>query len=198
MSATTQSSLIPPRRPASGNLTDGGSGREPVLRFGKVSMAGSATDDSFEWLLKRNCSMAPRQLAAVYTSLCIISLGVAAFFWSRGATLVMPFAWAELVGLGLALFIYARHAADFEHIDLSRGRLTVEHCSGNRLERVEFEPAWVRVEPRDDDRSLIELSGQGKHIAVGRFVRPELRRQLAEELRLALRGWPRPGWRQAL
>jgi uncharacterized membrane protein len=142
--------------------------------------------------------MAPRQLAAVYTSLCIVSLGIASFFWARGATLVMPFAWAELVGFGLALFIYARHATDFEHIDLSRGRLTVEHISGMHIERVEFEPAWVRVEPRDGDRSLIELSGQGKHISVGRFVRPELRRQLAEELRLALRGWPRPAWREAL
>jgi len=47
----------------------------------------------------------------------------------------------------------------------------------------------VRVEPELGDRSLIELSGQGRRIAVGRFVRPELRRQLADELRWALRRW---------
>lgn len=37
------------------------------------------------------------------------------------------------------------------------------------------------------DGSLIELSGQGRSIAVGRFVRPELRRGLADELGAALR-----------
>jgi uncharacterized membrane protein len=43
------------------------------------------------------------------------------------------------------------------------------------------------VEPEHGDGSLIELSGQGQRIVVGRFVRPELRRQLADELRWALR-----------
>ena len=137
--------------------------------------------------------MAPRQLAAFYGSLCIISLAIAAWFWGQGATLVMPFAWAELVGVGTALVVYARHATDFEHIDLRRGRLTVERGNGTHVERVEFVSAWVRVEPAEGDRSLIELSGQGQQISVGRFVRPELRRQLADELRVALRGWPRAG-----
>ena len=45
----------------------------------------------------------------------------------------------------------------------------------------------MRVEPAGSDRSLIELSGQGQRIAVGRFVRPEQRRALADELRFALR-----------
>ena len=91
--------------------------------------------------------------------------------------------------MGAALLVYARHAADSERIRASPGRLTVEHVLGRRVERVEFLPAWVRVEPEHGDRSLIELSGQGRRIAVGRFVRPELRRQLAEELRWALRRW---------
>jgi uncharacterized membrane protein len=46
----------------------------------------------------------------------------------------------------------------------------------------------VRVEPKDDDRSLIELSGQGRRVQVGRFLRPELRPALAKEIRQALRG----------
>ncbi|CAN5428931.1 DUF2244 domain-containing protein [soil metagenome] len=163
------------------------------MRFGCM-LPGEA---SFEWMLKRNCSMAPRQLMAFYGSLCIVSLGIAGFFWSQGATLVMPFAWLELVALGVALLIYAQHAADREHIDLRLGRLTVEHVNGRQIERVEFESSWVRVEPRDGDRSLIELSGQGKNISVGRYVRPEVRRQLADELRMALRGWPRANLREA-
>jgi uncharacterized membrane protein len=128
---------------------------------------------------------------AFYVSLSLVSLAIAVFFWVQGATLVMPFAWAELLAVGAALLVYARHATDLERIQLHRGRLTVEHVFGRQVERAEFASLWVRVEPESGDRSLIELSGQGQRIAVGRFVRPELRRQLADELRWAMRRWQR-------
>ncbi len=154
------------------------------LRFGAEVDAG---EHSVQWLLKRNCSTTPRQMMGFYASLSGISLLIGGFFWMQGATLVMPFAWLEIVSIGAALLVYSRHATDSERIRLQPGRLTVEHVSGRRVERAEFSPAWVRIEPQHGDRSLIELSGQGQQITVGRFVRPELRRQLAEELRWALR-----------
>lgn len=156
------------------------------LRFGAESGAG---DPSVQWVLKRNCSASPRQMLGFYASLCALSLLIGLFFWLQGATLVMPFAWLEIMAVGLALFIYTRHATDSEYIRLYRGRLMVEHTAGRHVERAEFVPAWVRVEPMHGERSLIELSGQGQRISVGRFVRPESRRQLAEELRWALRRW---------
>jgi uncharacterized membrane protein len=156
------------------------------LRFGKESASAGG---SVQWLLKRNCSLAPRQLLAFYASLCVLSLAIAGLFWLRGATLVMPFAGLELLGVGAALLFYARHAADREIIRLRPGRLVVRRIHGAHVEQVEFAPSWVRVEPESGDRSLIELSGQGRRVAVGRFVRPESRRQLADELRWALRRW---------
>ena len=150
-----------------------------------------------EWLLKRNCSLAPRQLLWFYLSICAVSLVIAAMFWSQGVRLVMPFAWIELLALGAALLAYARHAADSESIRLADDLLTIELASGSRLSRVDFQTHWVRVEPRSGDRSLIELSGQGQRVAIGRFVRPEMRRQLAEELRWALRRWQQRGVHEA-
>ena len=144
---------------------------------------------SVEWVFKRNSAFAPRQVLWFYASLCVLSLGLASVFWLRGAAMVMPFAWIELLLVGVALVVYARHAADGERIALRGDRLTVENTSGSRVRRVAFQPAWVRVEPRHGDRSMIDLSGQGQRISVGRFVRPELRVQLAEELRWALRRW---------
>ena len=164
--------------------------REP-WRFGKESGA-ERSDWSIEWILKRNCSMAPQQLFGLFGGLCVLSMSIAGFFWVQGAKLVMPFAWLELVAVGLALLIYARHAADQELIALSRGALMVQHTSGSRIETVQFVPEWVIVEPVTGDESLIELSGQGQRVEIGRFVRPELRRQLANELRQAVRvarGW---------
>lgn len=157
-----------------------------ALRFGRESVSSA---HAMHWLLRRNCSVTPSQMLAFFTSLCIVSLGVATACWMQGATLVMPFAWLELVAVGAALLAYARHATDSESIQLQHGRLTVEHACGRRVERAEFVPSWVRVEPEHGDNSLIELSGQGQRISVGRFVRPELRRQLANELRWALRRW---------
>ncbi|MFZ2648484.1 MAG: DUF2244 domain-containing protein [Burkholderiaceae bacterium] len=161
------------------------------LRFGQESPGQSNTrqDWSVRWQLSRHCSLAPRQLLLCYLGLCFLSLAIAAGFWSVGALMVLPYAGVELLAVGLALFIYARHAADSESIRLGAGRLVVECAFGRRVERVEFAPAWVRIEPEHGDRSLVELSGQGRKISVGRFVRPELRREFAEELRWALRRW---------
>jgi uncharacterized membrane protein len=139
------------------------------------------------WQLQRNCSLAPRQLFAVYLSLCVVSFAIAGMFWWQGATLVLPFASMELLVLGVAMLAYARHATDGESIRLADGRLTVEQRVGRRAQKVEFAPAWVRIEPEFGDRSLVELSGQGRRVVVGRHVRPELRKQLADELRWAVR-----------
>ena len=155
-------------------------------RFGRESDA-TGNDWSVEWLLKRNCSMAPGQLFAIFGGLCALSLTIATFFWAQGATLVMAFAWLELMAVGAALLVYSRHAADQENIALRKGKLTVAHTSGNTVETAEFAPEWVSVEPVTGDESLIEVFGQGQRIEVGRFVRPELRRQLANELRHAVR-----------
>jgi uncharacterized membrane protein len=165
----------------------GFSGSAPVassLRFGSAAGPG---DSSVQWLLRRNCSMTPTQLVAFYLSLSAWSLAIAGAFWWRGATLVLPFAGIEILAVGAALLVYARHASDRERVILTPGRLSVECTVGRRTRLVDFAPAWVRVEPSHGDRSLIELSGEGKRIAIGRFVRPELRRALADELRAALR-----------
>ncbi|MDT7516625.1 DUF2244 domain-containing protein [Rhodoferax mekongensis] len=152
-----------------------------VFRFATVQ------GQHVHWLLRRNCSVTPLQLVWTYVSLCAVSIGIGLFFWFQGATLVIPFASLELIAVGLAFLLYARHSTDGEHISLQENRLVVElECAG-RLERAEFQRSWVRVEPRADDSSLIELSERGRTIRVGRYIRPELRPQLAKEIRSALR-----------
>ncbi|MDB5891752.1 MAG: putative transrane protein [Polaromonas sp.] len=160
------------------------------LRFASVSADGGATHDTVgvQWLLKRNCSVTPAQLAGLYLSLCVVSLGIATFFWLQGARLVMPFAWLELIVVGSAFLVYARHAGDAEKIHLKGGQLVVELESAGRTERAEFNREWVRVEPSSGDGSLIEVSGQGRSVSVGRHLRPELRPALAREIRYVLRG----------
>ncbi|MES2980111.1 MAG: DUF2244 domain-containing protein [Pseudomonadota bacterium] len=141
-----------------------------------------------QWLLRRNCSISPVQLGRLYVSLCVVSLGIALVFWLQGARMVMPFAWLELIAVGAAFLVYARHARDGEKIVLQGPHLVVELETGGRTERAEFAREWVRVEPSRGDGSLIEVSGQGRSVVVGRHLRPELRPALAREIRFALRG----------
>lgn len=160
----------------------------PAFRFATQPVPGDLSRSGVQWLLKRNCSVTPVQLLGLFVSLSVVSLGIATFFWFQGATLIMPFAWAELLLVGAAFMVYARHARDGEKISLQDGQLVVELETAGRLKRAEFNREWVRVEPQKGDGSLIEVSGQGRSIQVGRHVRPELRPALAREIRFALRG----------
>lgn len=153
-----------------------------MYRFARV--CGCQVD----WRLQRNCSVTPAQLAWLYASLCVVSVGIGTWFALHGAWLVLGFAWIELLAVGLAFSVYARHATDGERISLCGERLEVELEQGGRLTRAAFDVRWLRVEPKAGQRSLIELSGQGRSVEIGRFVRPELRPLLAREIRMALRG----------
>ena len=153
----------------------------PVFRFATVQ------GQNIHWFLQRNCSVTPTQLGWLYASLCVVSLGIGSVFWWLGATLVLPFAWLELAAVGAAFVVYGRHAADGERISLQGRQLVVELETAGRLERAEFDREWVRVELSAADRSLIAVSGRGRSVTIGRFVRPELRPALAREIRMALR-----------
>lgn len=120
--------------------------------------------------------------------MCVVSLVVTGFCWSLGATLVLPFAVLELVAVGVALLVYARHATDSERISLRDGRLVVELETAGRTQRCEFVREWVQVEPLGDDGQMIEVRGGGQSVRVGRFLRPDVRPVLAQEIRQALRG----------
>jgi uncharacterized membrane protein len=142
-----------------------------------------------EWTLGRNCSLSPRQVALAYAALCSGSLAVAIAFLLHGAWLVFAFSLLELALVGLALVIYARHATDHERIALSEGCLLVECVQAEHRQLARLDPLWTRVVvPDGPHRPLIRLESRGVQVDIGRFVTEARRRQVARELRLALRG----------
>jgi uncharacterized membrane protein len=149
-----------------------------------------AAPRALQWLLRRNCSITPRQLGGVYASLCGVSALIAAFFFWQGAPYVMAFAGLELLLVGVALLVFARRVGDREVLTLAGRSLSVEQVCGSRVARTAFTAEWLTVEPVGDRGSLVQLSGEGRTVRVGRFLRPELRAAFARELRLALRRAP--------
>lgn len=138
------------------------------------------------WDFRRNCSVSPRQLAASLALLMFVSLTIGLFFLLNGAPLVLPFASLELLALGVAFMVYARHALDGERIWMDGPVLVVESERGSRMVRKEFHAAWVRIEPMVHADALIEISGQGQRVQVGKYVRHDVRKSLAHDLRRAV------------
>ena len=158
-----------------------GSGADVAWRFARASA------DGLQWVLKRNCSISPGQLFGTYLALCSVSLVIALGFTWQGAAPVLAFAAVEMLLVGAALLVYAHHAADQERIVLAGGELSVEHRRGAVTQTTLFRAAWVRVEPRHGEGSLVQVSADGQQACVGRYLRAELRTPLARELRAALR-----------
>jgi uncharacterized membrane protein len=158
--------------------------REAAWRFAVADAQG------LRWHLVRNCSVTPRQLAALYASLCAIAVVVATGFWLHGAPLVAPFAVLELVVVGIAFLLYARRATDGERLRLAGDQLEVEIEQAGRVTHTVFQRQWVQVHAPAAASALIELRGQGHSVFLGRHVRPELRAGLAKELVVALRRAP--------
>lgn len=194
MTATFLPSSWPAPIPAPRHRGDGaqaapGWGR---LRFGRevaLSSERGATR-ALQWQLRRNCSITPNQMLAAYALLCTVSLAVALFFWFTGARVVLAFTGFELMLLGVAMMVFARHAGDRETLTLVGRSLLVERAVGARVERAAFSADWLTVEPAAGQNSLVELASQGHTMRVGRFLRPELRGEFARELRRAVRRAP--------
>jgi uncharacterized membrane protein len=139
-----------------------------------------------DWTMKRNCSVSPKQFVCFYLSLAVVSLVIAFMLDLIGAWLVLPFTGIELLAVGIAFAIYARHAVDYERIRLFPNRLVIERVSAEQVTQFEFNPRWVRIEPGATPRDQIKLVSRGETIMIGQHLAQYRRAQFAAELRMWL------------
>jgi uncharacterized membrane protein len=140
-------------------------------------------------LLKRNCSISPGGMLRVFALLALSSLCIAAGFALAGAWLILPFAGLEVLALGAAFIVNARHATDFERFEVSAGRLTVEIAEADRVARYELDPrvAKLRLEKKDGFGARVMLRTPGRDFEVGRHLDAEARVEFAAELTKRMR-----------
>ena len=157
-----------------------------------ASHDGPASGWRVEWQLDRPVPMPPEMLQRAWW--LAMAVAVTAAWASVNASgglhsSVQGLAWLALGAVlsRMAVQVYASHAQDHDHIAMSPYRVRVASRRGGRTQSFELHPRWVRVEPVQHDRSLIRLSGQGQQATVGEFVPTASRKQLADELRWALR-----------
>lgn len=139
-----------------------------------------------EWMLKRNCSIAPHQLGQVFAILCAVSLTVALVFTLRGAWYILVFSVLELSAVGFAFLIYARHATDREYIALVEDCLLVEFVYAEKTSRFRLDLQHARVAPAGSCRNRVRLESSGIQVDVGRYLTEWKRREFALELEQAI------------
>jgi uncharacterized membrane protein len=115
----------------------------------------------------------------VFAALAVLVLAIGVGF--ARAWLILPFAGLEVLLLGAAFVLYARHAADYERIDLDAGRVTVEVADGERIARYEMNCGLEhpRVSVKE---GRVVLQGAKEELEVGRHLDAEARVELAAEL----------------
>ncbi|MGH8745809.1 MAG: DUF2244 domain-containing protein [Burkholderiales bacterium] len=140
-------------------------------------------------LLKRNCSISPGRMLWVFGLLALTSLGIAAGFALAGAWLILPFAGLEVFALGAAFVVNARHATDFERIEISTNRLTIEVAEAERVVRyvLDSRAAKLRLEKDLGHGVRVLLRSAGRDVEVGRHLDAQARAEFAAELMKRLR-----------
>lgn len=156
----------------------------PSLDFPRRNLAFREEHGGFSLTLKRNCSISPTGLACVFAALAVAVLAIGTGFALAGAWLILPFAGLEVLLLGGAFVLQARHAADYERIALERGQLRVEMAEGARLARYELDARRVRVEV---DGTHVVLHGARQALELGRHLDEESRIAFGAELKRRLR-----------
>lgn len=149
-----------------------------------------------EWILKRNCSITPRQLLLAYGVMCGMSLAVAGFFLWLGAWYVLGFSVLEMGAVGCAFLFFARHATDREYIALGQEWLWVELIEAEQAVCYQLNARTARIQAPAAHYRLIAIEASGRRVEIGRFLTTARRRQFAQELDRALDAQARSGFRR--
>jgi len=140
-----------------------------------------------EWVMRANCSLSPGQLLAMLGALALTSLTIAMVFWWLGVPWVLPFAGLEVLGLVLALLVYAPRANDRETVRLRQGQLEVECRRAGRVTATQWPAARVQARCSEATGGWIELTGAGQRLRLGRHLPPARRPEVARAMQQALR-----------
>ena len=149
-------------------------------------------DISFERVLLPHRSLPPHGFHMLMGLLGVISIAVGIGFVAIGAWPICGFFGLDIALLYLAFRLNYRSARQCETLRLADDQFTVERVGiygEHRLRR--FQPFWLRVvlEERPDESNRLLLASHGRSLAIGDFLPPPVRRELAITLREVLARW---------
>jgi uncharacterized membrane protein len=149
-------------------------------------------DVIFERVLLPHRSLPSHGFHVLMAILFVFSVAVGIGFVSIGAWPVCGFFGLDVALIYLAFRLSYRSARRREILRLAGDEFTVERVSIRGERRLwRFQPFWLRVvlDRRPDDTCRLSLVSHGKSLAIGDFLPPSSRPELAQSLREALARW---------
>ncbi len=149
----------------------------------------TTADDTpeLDLLLQPHRSLSPTGFWVIMAVLAVWSFAGGIVFLSVGAWPVIGF-----VGIDVALIWFAFKASygrrQYERLRLANGVLSIESVDRRGAISHEFPSYWLRVslEELKDGSNRLVLSSHGRHLAVGSFLSPGERKEIAGQLQEAL------------
>jgi uncharacterized membrane protein len=153
---------------------------------------GYADSLVFERVLAPHRSLPPAGFRVLMLVLGCVSLAVGIGFVALGAWPIVGFFGLDVALLYFAFHLSYRSARRREILRLAGDAFTVERVGVRGDRRMwRFQPFWLRVilveHPDESNRLLV--ASHGRSLAIGDFLAPAVRRELAATLREALRRW---------
>jgi uncharacterized membrane protein len=145
----------------------------------------SITGSDYTLVTRRNNSLSPFGLRMLFVGMFLLFATVAiVFMWVVGTWLILPFSGLEIVVVAVVFYHITNHVGDYERIEISGERVSVEQKDGRKMRKAEFQRGWVRVVQEEGEFGMrLLLRSHGREIELGRMVRYDERLALAEQLR---------------
>ena len=145
----------------------------------------------FDAVLTPHRSLSKRGFAALMAAWLAVNGALAVYFLMEGAWPVVGFFGLDVLVLYLAFRMNYRSGRLVERVRLTDEQLTVVRISpAGEAHAWSFQPYWLRVSMDDPPKpeSRLTLNSHGRDVAIGGFLTPEERLDLARALRSALAG----------
>ena len=157
-----------------------------------MTVAYEQPDTFLERVLLPHRSLPSRHFHVLMGILFLVSLAMGVGFVSIGAWPVVGFFGLDVALVYLAFRLNYRSARQSETIRLAGEVFSVERVSVRGERRLwRFQPFWVRIilEERPGRANRLLVASHGRHLAIGEFVAPAIRRELASTILDALARW---------
>ncbi len=143
----------------------------------------------FDLELRPNRSMPHRHFWLMLAGVALIFLLMGVRFLFLGAWPILPFMLADLALLWWAMRASYRSGRESEHLRLdSTGLELVRIAAQGPARRTRIEPHWARVELEEigEDQNRLWLSARGARHAIGTFLSPRERAEIARVIESGL------------
>ena len=151
-----------------------------------VTDISDCTIDETSYVIQPNPPMGWRILCISFAVISVFILAFGIFFYTRGLTLILPFAGIDVLVLGYALYVTAKNAKVREVVRIQPSSVVVERGHWRPETIVEFERAWCKLDliksANDWYPSQLIFRSGGNQLEIGKFLIEEERQDLARLL----------------